>query len=49
MKKIHRMSETAGDDSKLEQEVQENIDQAVEDVNKFNFSTLEEVKKAFQQ
>ena len=43
------MSETAGDDSKLEQEAQENVDQAVEDVKKFNFSTLEEVKKALQQ
>ena len=45
----HTMSETAGDDSKLEQEAQENIDQAVEDVKKFNFLTLGEVKKAFQQ
>jgi len=43
------MSETAWDDSKSEQEVQENIDQAVEDVKEFNFATLDEVKEAFQQ
>lgn len=43
------MSETAWDDKKSEEEVQKNIDQAVDDVTKFDFAKLEEVKKAFQE
>jgi len=43
------MSETAWDDTKTEEEVQENIDQAVEDVKDLDFATLDEVKEAFQQ
>lgn len=43
------MSETAWDDTKSEEEVQENIDQAVEDAVKFDFATLEEVKDAFRR
>lgn len=43
------MSETAWNGSKSEEEVQENIDQAVEDVKDLNFATLEEVKEAFHQ
>ncbi len=41
------MSETAWDAS--EEEVQENIDQAVEDAKNFNFATLDELKEAFNQ
>lgn len=43
------MSETAWDDTKTEEEVQENIDQAVEDVKDLDFATLDEVKEAFQR
>ena len=41
------MSKTAWDAS--EEEVQENIDQAVEDAKNFNFATLDELKEAFNQ
>jgi hypothetical protein len=43
------MDETAWDGSKSEQDVQENIDRAVEDVKCLHFATLDEVKKAFRQ
>lgn len=43
------MSETAWDGSKSEEEVQENIDQAVEDVKSLDFATLDEVKEAFEE
>ncbi len=43
------MSETAWDDTKSEEEVQENIDQAVEDAKNFDFATLDELKEAFRQ
>lgn len=43
------MSETARDDTKPEEEVQENIDQAVEDAKNFDFATLDELKEAFRQ
>lgn len=43
------MSEPAWDDIKSEEEVQENIDQAVEDAKNFDFATLDELKEAFRQ
>lgn len=43
------MSETAWDDSKSEKEVQENIDQAVEDVKNLEFATLDEIKESFEE
>lgn len=43
------MGDTAWDITKTEEEVQENIDQAVENVVDFDFTTLNEVKGAFQQ
>jgi len=43
------MSEAAWDDTKSEEEVQENIDQAVEDVTDLEFATLDEVAGAFRQ
>lgn len=43
------MSETAWDDAKSEEEVQENIDQAVEDVTNLEFATLEELEEAFRR
>jgi len=46
---INMMSDTNFDDSKSEQKIQENIDQAVEDVKSLDFATLDEVEKAFKQ
>jgi hypothetical protein len=43
------MSEIAWDDTNSEEEVQENIDQAVEDVKNFDFATLDELKEALRQ
>lgn len=43
------MSETAWDDTKSEEEVQENIDQAVEDIKDLDFATLDDVKDAFRR
>lgn len=46
---VPTMSDLAWDDTKSEEEVQENIDQAVEDATDLDFATLEEVKEAFRQ
>lgn len=46
---LQAMSETAWDDIKSDEEVQENIDQAVEDAKNFDFATLDELKEAFRQ
>lgn len=43
------MSNTAWDGSESDEEVQENIDQAVDDVTELDFATLEELKEAFRQ
>lgn len=43
------MSEGAWDDSESEDDVQENIDQAVEDATKLDFATLEEIEEAFRR
>lgn len=43
------MDETAWEGSKSEQEVQENIDKAVEDAKSLDFATLDEVEKAFKR
>ena len=45
---INIMSDTNCDDSKLEQNIQENIDKAVEDIKSLDFATLDEVKEAFR-
>ena len=42
------MDETAWDGSKSEQEVQENINQALEDAKSLDFATLDELKEAFR-
>jgi len=42
------MSDTNCDDSKSEQKIQENIDQALEDAKSLDFATLDEVKEAFR-
>jgi hypothetical protein len=46
---LQAMSEPAWDDIKSDEEVQENIDQAVEDAKNFDFATLDELKEAFRQ
>ena len=43
------MSSTPGWENKTEDEVQKNIDQAVEDALNFDFATFDEVKKAFEK
>jgi len=43
------MSGTSAWENKTEEEVQENIDQAVEDAVNFDFATFDEVKKAFSE
>lgn len=43
------MSDAMGSDTKSEEEVQENIDKAVEDVRNLDFATLEEVIDAFRR
>ena len=45
---INIMSDTNCDDSKSEQKIQENIDQALEDAKSLDFATLDEVKEAFR-
>ncbi|ERG94145.1 MAG: hypothetical protein J07HQW2_00579 [Haloquadratum walsbyi J07HQW2] len=42
------MSDTAWDSSKSEQEIQENINQALEAAKSLDFATLDEVKEAFK-
>lgn len=42
------MSDAASEDGKSEEEVQENIDRAVEDVKDLDFATLEDVEEAFR-
>ena len=42
------MDETAWEGSKSEQEVQENIDKAVEDAKSLDFAAFDEVKEAFR-
>jgi len=46
---LQAMSEPAWDDIESDEEVQENIDQAVEDAKNFDFATLDELKEAFRQ
>lgn len=43
------MSGTSAWEEKTEEEVQENIDQAVEDAIDLDFASLEEVKEAFSE
>ncbi|WP_277556194.1 hypothetical protein [Halobaculum limi] len=43
------MSKGAWRDGKSEEDVQENIDQAVDDAMEFEFATLDEIKEAFRQ
>lgn len=43
------MSGTSAWDEKTEEEVQENIDQAVEDAIDLDFASFEEVKQAFSE